>query len=179
MVAGIRGLGYKKIIIVLIAIVVILLVISGMILIYRSNVPKENTLTFCLRRTDGVSYWYYELSNDSILKLTEDKCYINMIGGDYDYWEFEPIGSGEVTIYFIDKEMALVTEENCFSITYYIDETGTITEVSSENKPDTVNFNNNIIGFIWIKAVDLITRYLIKILSFVIDGKYMRLFRAN
>lgn len=144
--------------------VIVLVFISGMILIYRLNVPKENTLTFCLRRTDGVSHWYYELSSTDILKETDCEKYYN-IGSNYSYWEFSPIegASGEVTVYFIDKEMALVTEENCFSITYYVDENGTITELSSDNKPEIINYNDNIIKLIKIRFYNIVYCYFVKL----------------
>ena len=53
---------------------IIALVICGIVVIYRSNLPKENALTFCLRDVDGNSDWDYEFSNN-ILKVTENTSY--------------------------------------------------------------------------------------------------------
>lgn len=133
---------------------IIALAICGIIIVYRSNLPKENALTFCLQDVDGNSNWDYEFSNN-ILKVTEDSYYLNVFHS-YEYWVFEPIGSGEVTIYFQDKCMAQIVEEYSFSITYYIDEEGNIEEVSSDNKPEMTNIKDDMAGFIGIKVHDFI-----------------------
>lgn len=122
--------------------------------------PKDKELTFCLHRTDGLSNWSYELSNDSVLKETENTRYI-YLGHAYDDWKFEPIGSGEVTIYFTAQYETEIVEEDCFSITYYVDENYRVTEISSENKPSVVNFDNNIEGLIWLKVFDSLQRNII------------------
>lgn len=134
---------------------IIALVVCGIIIIYRSNLPKENALTFCLPRIDGNSHWDYELSNSNILMMTESERYFN-IGCTYHYWVFEPIESGEVTIYFQDKCMAQIVEEYSFSITYYIDEDGNIEEISSNNKPEMTNIKDDMAGFIGIKVQDFV-----------------------
>ncbi len=147
---------------------IIALVICGIVIIYRSNLPKENALTFCLPRIDGNSHWDYELSNSNILMLTESKRYSN-IGCTYHYWVFEPIGSGEVTIYFQDKCMAQIVEEYSFSITYYIDKEGNIEEVSSDNKPEMTNIKDDMAGFIGIKVRDFFYYHIVKIILQIID----------
>ena len=65
-----------------------------------------------------------------------------------------------MTIYFIVKYETQVVEEDCFSITYYVDENGNITEVSSENKPGQVNFDDDIVGLITLKGYNLCIEYI-------------------
>ncbi len=134
---------------------IIALVVCGIIIIYRSNLPKENALTFCLQNVNGNSNWAYEFSNNSILKVTEDSRYMNIFH-IYEYWVFEPTESGEVTIFFNCKERGWVVEEYSFSITYYIDGDGNIEEISSDNKPEMTNIKDDMAGFIGIKVHDFI-----------------------
>ena len=166
---GGRHMSKKKILTkIVLMVIVILLVICGIITIYRLNTPKENALTFCLPDIDGNSHWDYELSNSSILKVTEDKRYMN-IEYIYNYWVFEPIGSGEVTIFFYDKKFGEIIEEHSFSITYYIEEDGNIEEVSGNNKPEMTNIKDDMTGYIGIKVHDFIYCTIVKFVFGVIE----------
>ena len=160
----------KKKIMILLALMMIMisLIICGIIVLYCSNMPKENTLTYCLQRIDGNSNWQYELSNNSLLEEKDCKTY-DYLGHSYNYWVFEPIGNGEVTIYFNDKECGTIIEEFSFSITYYIDESGTITELSSDNKPEMINIKDNMVGYIKIIIYDFIYCYIVKFIIGVAD----------
>ena len=180
---GRSGTMRKRKIFVNIIILVFCLLITAVLSVYIVAKKSEDSkyLTVYLPRSQmPSSNWSYEFSNNSILMEVDEESY-DYFMHRYDYWEFSPIAgvSGEVTIYFIAQYHTEIVEEDCFSITYYVDDSGKATEISSDNKPATVNFDNNIIGLIWLKAVDLVTYYLFEILSFVIDSRYMRLFRAN
>ncbi len=149
---------------------IIALVICGIIIVYRSNLPKENALTFCLQNVRANSHWDYEFSNNSVLKVTEDSRYMNIFH-IYEYWVFEPIESGEVTIFFNYKEHGWVVEEYSFSITYYIDEDGNIEEISSDNKPEMTNIKDDMKGFIGIKVRNFIANiilYIIDIFDYIL-----------
>lgn len=159
----------KKIIkFVLLVFIIALFIISIILVCYRCNKPKENALTFYLHRTDGLSSWSYELSAHNVLKETEYIKY-DYLGHTYDYWKFEPIGSGEVTIFFVDQYQSEVTEENCFSITYYVDTSGNIKEISSENKPEKINFDDDTMGLIKLKVYDFFYYHIVKIILQIID----------
>lgn len=151
----------KKFIIIIFAILVLILLIAGtLITIYQVNKSAEENkgLTFYLPRSNTFSSnWSYEISDDNILLETDHDIY-DYLCIRYDYWEFRPRygSSGEVTIYFYAQYQTRIVEENCFSITYYVDENSYITEVSNENKPSVVNYDDNIAGLILLKTVDWI-----------------------
>ena len=179
----------KRITTILLAILIPTLVIVGTCLIIFQIVKKEEEskgLTFYLpRSTSFASNWNYEISDKSIIKETASEIFDSWYY-KYDYLEFETEQSGEVTIYFIAQYETQVVEENCFSITYYVDENGNITEISSENKPDKVNFDDDIIGLVWLKTVDRLQVFVINfviiiydIISFMIDNKYPWLFQFH
>ena len=156
-------------------ILVVLLIIYAM----TKRIEESKCITFYL--LDGGSFsssWTYELTTDNVLVEVDQEIY-DCFYDRYDYWEFQPIvgTSGEVTIHFIARYELLTVEEDCFSITYYVDENGTVTEISSDNKPEKINFDDNIVGLVWLKTVDTLTNYIIEKISFIVDGEFMRLFR--
>lgn len=162
----------KKIIIVLLIILVVLLllVIGGALAIYTSiqKTEENKDLTFYLPRSSSyASNWNYEISDKSIIKETASEIFDSWYY-KYDYLEFETEQSGEVTIYFIAQYETQVVEENCFSITYYVDENGNITEISSENKPDKVNFDNDMKGLIKLKIADSIKEFFVFLFSIIV-----------
>ena len=159
----------KKIIITILIIIFILLLLTvGIALVIYTSVKKEEEskgLTFYLPRSNSfASSWSYELSNNDVLEEVERDAY-DYLHLRFDYWEFRPIAgaSGEVTVYFISYYQTEIMEENCFSITYYVDENQCITEISSENKPDAVNFDNSIANLAWLKAMDSLKFFLIRL----------------
>ena len=164
--------------------VIIILVLCFITVVLIACVVTKKTeeskgITFYLSRsTMPASNWTYELSNNNVLKEVDDSIY-DCFYDRYDYWEFRPIAgvNGEVTIYFIAQHHLEIVEEDCFSITYYVDENGTVTEISSDNKPEKINFDDNIVGLVWLKMVDFLTGYINRKISFIIDGEFMRLFR--
>ncbi|MBQ7765453.1 MAG: hypothetical protein IJ397_01265 [Lachnospiraceae bacterium] len=177
----------KKIIsvgIVLLVILVVLLIIYAM----TKRIEESKCITFYLLEGGSFSSgWTYELTTDNVLVEVDKEIY-DCFYDRYDYWEFQPIvgTSGEVTIHFIARYELLTVEEDCFSITYYVDENGNITEISSENKPDKVNFDDDIIGLVWLKTVDRLQVFVINfvitiydIISFMIDNKYPWLFQFH
>lgn len=138
---------------------------------------NENIVTFYLARSNSyASNWTYKMSNNTVLE-EEEAGILDYIKVDYDYWKFRPIEKGEVTIYFTAHYELAVVEEDCFSITYYVDESGTVTEISSDNKPEKINFDDNIVGLVWLKTVDFLINYIDRKISFIVDGEFMRLFR--
>ena len=162
-------------------IVMVLCLIVAMLTIYTITkwVEKEKGLTFYLLEGGSFSSgWTYELTTDNVLVEVDKEIY-DCFYDRYDYWEFQPIvgTSGEVTIHFIARYELLTVEEDCFSITYYVDENGTVTEISSDNKPEKINFDDDIVGLVWLKTVDTLTNYIIEKISFIVDGEFMRLFR--
>ncbi len=165
----------KKIIITILIIIFILLLLTvGTALAFYTSVKKEEEskgLTFYLAEgNNSVSYWEYELSNDDVLAEVDHGIYYYVLLR-FEYLEFRPIegASGMVTIYFTPKSQSEIgyhseiVEEDCFSITYYVDENQSVTEISSENKPDAVNFDNGIANLAWLKIVDSLQTFLIKI----------------
>ena len=164
--------------------VIIILVLCMITIVLIACVVTKKTeeskgITFYLPAGDSfASDWIYELSNNNVLVEVEWDIY-NCFYDRYDYWEFQPIAgtSGEVTIHFIARYELLTVEEDCFSITYYVDENGTVTEISSDNKPEKINFDDDIVGLVWLKTVDTLTNYIIEKISFIVDGEFMRLFR--
>ena len=102
---------------ILLAILIPTLVVAGTwTIIYQitKNEEANKALTFYLPATDGLSNWSYQLSNNTVLAEADEARY-DTVFDTYYYWEFKPIGSGEVTIYFIDEYLIDITEENCFS----------------------------------------------------------------
>ena len=174
-----------KVIIILVLCLVAIVLIACVV---TKIIEMNKGLTFYL--LDGGSFsssWTYELTTDNVLVEVDQEIY-DCFYDRYDYWEFRPIAgvSGEVTIHFIARYQLLTVEEDCFSITYYVDETGNITEISSENKPDKVNFDDDIIGLVWLKTVDRLQVFVINfviiiydIISFMIDNKYPWLFQFH
>lgn len=159
----------KKIIITILIIIFILLLLTvGIALAIYTSVKKEEEskgLTFYLPRSNSfASSWSYELSDSDVLVEVDQNVY-DYMNYRFDYWEFRPIAgaSGEVTVYFISYYQTEIMEENCFSITYYVDEKQCITEISSENKPDAVNFDNSIANLAWLKAMDSLKFFLIRL----------------
>lgn len=63
----------------------------------------------------------------------------------------------------------MVVEEDCFSVTYYVDENYGITEISSENKPEKTNFDDDIKGLIKLKIEDKIRTFLVNIFARMAD----------
>ena len=144
----------KKIVII---ISLVLLLLAGVLItvyIVTKKHEDNNSIEFYLPCSASyASNWDYDISNTGIIKEADRDCY-GYILMDYDYFKFEAKQSGEVTIYFIARYETEVVEENCFSITYYVDENGNVTEVSSENKPGKINFDDDIVGLITLKIVD-------------------------
>ena len=159
----------KKIVIIIS--LVLLLLASVLITVYIVTKKHEdnNSIEFYLPCSASyASNWNYHISNTDIIKEADRDCY-GYILMDYDYFKFEAKQSGEVTIYFIVKYETQVVEEDCFSITYYVDENGDFTEVSSENKPGQVNFDDDIVGLITLKIVDGVKNFCIFIYGTLID----------
>lgn len=130
-------------------------------------------LTVYLR--DGNSFasnWGYTMSQSGIL-VESDQQVLHMLGGDYRYWEFESIGVGEVTINYLAQYELEIVEEKCFSVTYYVDEDGTITELSSSNKPEGYDSipNNPFIVFA-LRASNLLFVVITKMAIFLIELWY-------
>ena len=116
----------KKIVIVLLAIVIPLIIVAGIFYLTK-KAEDENGLSFYLPRSNSfASNWVYEMSEQDILKEREHQYLYALVGGDYQYWEFEAVGEGEVTIEYTAQYQLEVVEEKCFSVTYYVDEDGTI-----------------------------------------------------
>ena len=120
----------KRITTILLEIIILTLVIVGTCLIIFQIVKNEEEskgLTFYLPRSNSfASNWVYEMSEQDILKEREHQYLYALVGGDYQYWEFEAVGEGEVTIEYTAQYQLEVVEEKCFSVTYYVDEDGTI-----------------------------------------------------
>lgn len=115
---------------------------------------EESGMTFYLPRSNSfASNWNYKMSNTNVLREVEEDifCYV---GCDFDYWKFEPVGTGEVTIYFTAQYQTEMVEEDCFSITYYVDAERNVTEISSENRPENVNFKGNEGYLLFIRIYD-------------------------
>lgn len=166
-----------------IIIVIVFCLITVILTVYaiiKCTEEKKGLTFYLLEEGRFASGWMYELSNDNVLEEVDMDVY-DCFYDRYNYWEFRPKAgaSGEVTIYFIAQCKTVIVEEDCFSITYYVDENGNVTEISSENKPDKVNYYDDIAGLAWLKSVDFLTKYIDGKISFIIDAEYMRLFRSN
>ena len=163
----------KKIIIYILIIVLIHIVslICTFQAVYMStkNAEESKALTFYLPRSRSfASMWNYTMSEEGIIEQSAQRSY-DFLSCKYDYFEFEPVQSGEVTIYFIARYETEVVEENCFSITYYVDENGNVTEVSNENKPGKINFDDDIAGLVTLKIVDGIRNICIFIFGVIFE----------
>ena len=148
-----------------------LLILSVLIMVYAVSKRHEESKSIEFYLPCSASYasnWNYHISNTDIIREVDRDCY-GYILMDYDYFKFEAKQSGEVTIYFIVKYETQVVEEDCFSITYYVDENGDFTEVSSENKPRKINFDDDIVGLITLKIVDGVKNFCIFIYGTLID----------
>ena len=155
----------KKIFIVLLAIVIPLIIVVGIYYLTK-KAEDENGLSFYLPRSNSfASNWNYELSDNSILTET-DAGHFDYLHCEYEYWKFEPIESGEVTIYFIAQYQTEEVTEDSFSITYYVDENYQITEISSNNKPEKINFDDDVIGYIDLIIYNLICTRIKLVISF-------------
>lgn len=173
----------KKVIITILIIMftLLLLTVGIAIAIYTSVKEEEESkgLTFYLPRSNSfASSWSYELSDSDVLVEVDQNVY-DYMNYRFDYWEFRPIIGAQnkvITIYFTSHYQTEIVEENCFSITYYVDENQGITEMSSENKPDAVNFDNSIENLAWLKTTNSIKAFTNKILRIVIDKEYLRYF---
>ena len=164
----------KKIIITILIIIFILLLLTvGIALAFYMSVKKEEEskgLIFYLPRSNSpASNWLCEVSNENVLQEIEDETYDYFIFYQYDYFEFKAIESGEVTIFFEAQCATEIVEEECFSITYYVDENYNITEISSENKPEKINYDDDIIGLMKLKIADRITVFLINIFARIVS----------
>jgi len=154
----------KKIIVCVLIIVlipiVLLISISQAVYMSTKNAEESKALTFYLPESGSyASNWNYTMSEEGIIEEIARR-YYDFLFCDYDYFEFEPKQSGEVTVYFIAQYETQVVEEDCFSITYYVDENGNITEVSSDNKPGKINFDDDIVGLITLKGYNLCIEYI-------------------
>lgn len=122
---------------------------------------------------DGSSFasnWVYEMSEQDILKEREHQYLYALVGGDYQYWEFEAVGEGEVTIEYTAQYQLEVVEEKCFSVTYYVDEDGTITEISSHNKPTEYDdIPNNPLKVFAIRVGDFLFKIIMSIVIFFLE----------
>lgn len=150
---------------------IILLMVSLSISVYiiQKRAKEDNILTFYLPRSSSFSSnWCYDVSNENILREGENEVYDYFFFRQYDYYELTPIASGEVTIYFIAQYETEVVEEKCFSITYYVDENYNITEISSDNKPEHINYDDDIVGLIELKIADRITVFLINLFAWLV-----------
>ncbi len=147
----------KRITTILRAILILTLVIVGTCLIIFQIVKKEEEskgLTFYLpRSTSFASNWNYEMNDTGVLKEVESGRYCSLTKY-YDYWRFEPIKSGEVTLYFIAQYQTEEVTEDSFSITYCVDENLQITEINSNNKPEKINFDDDALGLVMLKFSD-------------------------
>ena len=87
----------KKIFIVLLAIVIPLIIVVGIYYLTK-KAEDENGLSFYLPRSNSfASNWNYEISDKRIIKETASEIFDSWYY-KYDYLEFEPGQSGEVTI---------------------------------------------------------------------------------
>ncbi len=151
-----------------ILILIALLVIGiGVSYLYSRYQKEDKTvLKYYLSRSNSfASNWNYELSDNSILTET-DAGHFDYLHCEYEYWKFEPIESGEVTIYFIAQYQTEEVTEDSFSITYYVDENYQITEISSNNKPEKINFDDDVIGYIDLIIYNLICTRIKLVISF-------------
>ncbi len=165
----------KKIVIILTSIIlVLLLLIASMpMIIYTSFEKSEESKGITFYLAEGDSYdsgWSYELSDDSILAEVDFAVYDDF-QNRYLYWEFLPIAGagGEVTIYFTSYQKTMIAEEECFSVTYYVDANYGITEISSENKPEKINYDADIKGLIKLKTEDKIRTFLVNVFAIIVD----------
>ena len=139
----------------IILIVIILFGICTILIYGKLSISKDKTsLTFYLpRSTSFASNWNYEMNDTGVLKEVESGRYCSLTKY-YDYWRFEPIKSGEVTLYFIAQYQTEEVTEDSFSITYCVDENLQITEINSNNKPEKINFDDDALGLVMLKFSD-------------------------
>ncbi len=124
----------------------------------------ENTLIFYLAKSNSYgSDWSYEMSSDNVLKEKESDI-LNYVYGEFNYWKFEPIGEGEVTICFTAYYELEVLQESCFTVTYYVDENLNITEISNENKPEKVNFEGAEENLLILEIYNYLYRQILKLI---------------
>ncbi|MBQ7765989.1 MAG: protease inhibitor I42 family protein [Lachnospiraceae bacterium] len=158
-----------------IAIIIIILLLGiGILIIYgQSSMAKDKkSLTFYLpRSTSYASNWNYELSDSGILKEVESRRY-RSVSKYYDYWMFEPINSGEVTIYFIAQYQTEEVKEDSFSITYYVNEDYQITEITSNNKLEKINFDDDTLGLLMLKFSDFCFIHISNLFVIIVDLFY-------
>ena len=151
----------RTILIIVLIFVLLLIGVLQVIYILIQEAEESKALTFYLPRSSSfASNWNYQMSDQGIIKETASETFA-LLHGEYDYFEFEAEQSGEVTIYFIAQYETQVVEEDCFSITYYVNENGNITEVSGENKPEKINFDDDTMGLLKLKAYNLCVEYVI------------------
>ena len=121
---------------------------------------------------DGNSYasnWTYNMSVEGVLAECDHQV-LYAYAGDYQYWEFEAVGVGEVTIHYTAKYETEVLEEKCFSVTYYVSEDGNITELSDNNKPPAYDkIPNNPFKVFAIRAGHGLFVFLMRILLFIMQ----------
>ena len=165
----------KKIIITILIMILALLLLTVSIpfFVYEMTKKEEESKGITFYLINGDSYdsgWSYELSDDSILAEVDSAVYDDF-QNRYLYWEFLPIAGagGEVTIYFTSYQKTMIAEEECFSVTYYVDANHGITEISSENKPEKINFDDDIKGLIKLKTEDKIRTFLMNVFAIIVD----------
>ena len=100
----------------------------------------DKTLRISQYRSEcGCEHWSYKMSEEGILAESNHD-----YGFAREYWSFEALSSGEVTLYwnFYDHEGGPILEKE-FSVTYLVDEDGNISCIASENEPDKIEFFYN------------------------------------
>ncbi|MBQ8246924.1 MAG: hypothetical protein IJZ42_07305 [Lachnospiraceae bacterium] len=132
---------------------IVILIIAGIFIIWNSNQPKEGLSFYIPYKYDIATGWQYELSEDDIIQEVDDVDYDLSSGNYIQYWRFEPVNQGTVTINFTYVYQTEIIEEEGFSITYRVDENNNIEMVSEENlKEGKVEFVKAPLELFWIKC---------------------------
>ncbi len=158
---------FLKILIVCTILIIVCFVISFVICTLRYS-SREITVYLNEAQLSG-SNWVYEMNEQGILQECDEQV-LHLLGGNYRYWEFEAVGEGEVTIEYTAQYQLEVVEEKCFSVTYYVDENGTITEISSHNKPTEYDdIPNNPLKVFAIRVGDFLFKIIMSIVIFFLE----------
>ena len=158
---------FLKILIVCTILIIVCFVISFVICTLRYS-SREMTVYLNEAQLFG-SNWVYEMNEQGILQECDEQV-LDLLGGSYHYWEFEAVGEGEVTIEYTAQYQLEVVEEKCFSVTYYVDEDGTITELSSYNKPAVYDdIPNNPLKVFAIRVGDFLFKIIMSIVIFFLE----------
>lgn len=166
-------MGGKKLKRICVVLCILLIIVLGILIIWNNNQSQESLMFYLPYESSYDTGWQYKLSEDNIIQEVDDIDYDMIYGQDIQYWSFEPVNSGTITIDFIYRYESAEVQEECFSLTYLVDEENNIVMISDDNFENTrVEVLKEPLELFWIKC----NHYFMKVFKFIIAFILSRFF---